>query len=110
MSAPVIDFGIVDDIRGIKGEDADVYAELIGIFTRDAPQRLASIRAHIELEALGREAHRLRGSSATMGFAALAAACAALEDACDAGNADVVPLVAAVVASYDAVVVAIRSL
>ncbi len=110
MSAPVIDFSVVDDIRGIKGEDADVYAELLGIFTRDAPLRLASIRALVELEARGREAHRLRGSSATMGFAALAEACAALEDACDAGSADVAPLVASVVAAYDAVVVAIRSL
>ena len=110
MDAPVIDLTIVDDIRGINREDADVYAELLGIFARDAPARIAGIRSATDAAGRAGEAHRLRGSSATMGFARLSQACGALEEASDAAVADRRALVDAVVDAYAEVVLAIRDL
>ena len=107
---PVIDLSVVEEIRGVDSEDGDVYDELVAIFRRDTPERIERMVGTSDVEVLAREAHRLRGSAATMGFTALARACTALEDACDNGNPEVAELVAAVVRGHDDVLAALEAL
>jgi CheY-like chemotaxis protein len=85
----------------VPGEE-DPVAELIGLFLRDAPARVAGIRAALEAgdaQAVERVAHALKGSAATLGAYALGDLCAQLEDLADtgtlAGAAEVVEAVAA---------------
>lgn len=107
---PVIDLEVVAEIRGVDSEDGDVYDELVAIYRRDAPDRIARMQATSVAETLAREAHRLRGSAGTMGFKALAAACTRLEDACESACTDTQALVDAVVAAHEDVLKALESL
>ncbi len=70
--------------------DADSVRELAEEFLRELPERLREIQT---LSIAGptpefrRSAHSLKGSSASMGFDALAAYCGELEHAADVGDA-----------------------
>jgi HPt (histidine-containing phosphotransfer) domain-containing protein len=69
------------------GEPSSIDALLLAAhrqFAEGLPGRVAALEEHIALGAWDearRTAHRLRGSSATYGFAALASSAAAIEEA-----------------------------
>lgn len=84
---PIVDLTVLSDLRSV-GEGDAVLTELLGIFLRDSPERVRAMRSYGDRAAIGREAHKLRGSAATLGFPALASACARVEDA-TAGEGDV---------------------
>ncbi len=65
-------------------------AGLLEIFLGDSMDQLDVMRGHLDtgdMQALGRAAHTLKGSSLNMGAAELASACAALEKAEDVDTA-----------------------
>lgn len=78
-----IDFGILDELRSLQGEDEpDIVAEVVELFLEDSPRRVAAIRAAAaarDPRQLGREAHGLKGSSANVGAVHLRSLCERLE-------------------------------
>lgn len=65
-------------------------AELIALFQRDMPVRLAILRAAVgaaDWNAVAEVAHTLKGSSGNLGAAALAEVCATLQVSAAAGDA-----------------------
>ncbi|HJO08358.1 MAG TPA: PAS domain-containing protein [Verrucomicrobiota bacterium] len=71
--------------------DAAVVAELIDLFLKDAPARLAQAREALEVGDAGEiseAAHSLKGSARNLRAERLAQACEALEKACKSRNFD----------------------
>jgi CheY-like chemotaxis protein len=70
-------------LRDLQGAGRpDLLAELIAVYLRDSPPRLAALHEavrHADAEALQREAHRLKGSSSQIGAVQVARLCAELE-------------------------------
>jgi HPt (histidine-containing phosphotransfer) domain-containing protein len=69
----------------------DPVARLIELFLRDAPGRLARIRAALQqndAQALQDAAHALNGSASTLGVFRMQELCAELEDLAQSGSAD----------------------
>jgi CheY-like chemotaxis protein/HPt (histidine-containing phosphotransfer) domain-containing protein len=91
----VLDRTLVDQLRelGPADDGRHQFAQLVDTFVAQSATRLDDLRQAAEggdFEAVGRAAHSQRGSSAVMGAAALASACAALEAASkQGGGADV---------------------
>src|SRR5205085_11049688 len=71
-------------LRDLQGEgQPDILAELISIYLRETPPRLAALHealARADAGALRREAHSLKGSSSHMGAMQMARLCADLEE------------------------------
>jgi HPt (histidine-containing phosphotransfer) domain-containing protein len=91
----VLDPATLGELRG--GGVPDLLAELVALFSEDAPRHVARLR-----EAVGRQdpaevarvAHTLKGSAATLGARLMSATCAELESASRAGRTDLGPLMA----------------
>src|SRR5205085_6385792 len=67
----------------------DILAELIAVYLRDTPPRLAALReavARVDAEAVRREVHSLKGSSSQIGAVQMARLCTDLEH--QAGTTD----------------------
>ncbi|CAN5209768.1 hypothetical protein BH24ACT10_BH24ACT10_01530 [soil metagenome] len=78
---PVLDQDVVAGLRSLGPE---FLARLLPVFTLAAPERLADIRAAVQVgdaPALSAGAHLLRGSAANLGGIRVAAVCGRLEDA-----------------------------
>ena len=63
--------------------EPDLIVELIDLFLKDAPRRLANMSTFLEdgdLHSLSREAHCLKGSSATLGALVMTKLCQAVEN------------------------------
>ena len=79
----IIDTGIVRELMGVVADsDNKFMLELFDVFVRDAAAALERMRCSVlanDAPSLAREAHRLKGSSATVGAIRLAAACLAIE-------------------------------
>jgi HPt (histidine-containing phosphotransfer) domain-containing protein len=79
-----VDASTLATLRDLQGEGRpDILAELIAIYLRDTPPRLAALHeavARADAGALRREAHGLKGSSGHIGAVELARLCADLED------------------------------
>jgi len=72
----------------VPGEE-DTVAQLIALFLRETPPRLADIRTALEsgdAPALERAAHALKSSAGTLGVNAVRDLCAQLEDLADSGT------------------------
>jgi CheY-like chemotaxis protein len=71
-------------LRDLQREgQPDLLAELIAIYLRDTPPRLAALYeavARADAEAVGREAHGLKGSNGQIGAVQVARLCAELEE------------------------------
>jgi signal transduction histidine kinase/CheY-like chemotaxis protein len=83
----VIDTKLLAELQG-SGMDG-LLAELIGLFSEDAPLNLERIRAALsggDAAELARVAHALKGSAATLGARAMAATCLELETGGHAGR------------------------
>ncbi|MQA30895.1 MAG: response regulator [Luteitalea sp.] len=91
-SAPMI----VDDMRGLLGDDDELIAEVIGLFLADCPIRLAEVRSAVvrrDSHAIGAAAHALKGAAANVAAFLVVEHAAALEtmaqgDTLDASAAD----------------------
>lgn len=73
------------------GDDPDFVGELVDEFLADAPVQLAAMRAAVEqgdAAELVRPAHTLKGTSANLGAALLAAECRAIEELAKSGAID----------------------
>jgi CheY-like chemotaxis protein len=85
-----VDASALAALRDLQGEDGpDILAELIAVYLRDTPPRLAALHkavARADAEALGRAAHSLKGSSSQIGAVQVARLCADLEE--QAGTTD----------------------
>ena len=86
--AAVPAFCLDEALARVAGE-TELLRQMAGYFLDDAPEQLAAMRAALErkdLPAIGRAAHRLRGTVIYLGAAAALAVLEQLEEA--AGSAD----------------------
>jgi HPt (histidine-containing phosphotransfer) domain-containing protein len=78
-----VDAGILALLQDLQREGrTDILAELIAVYLRDTPPRLATLHeavARADVEALRRESHDLKGSSSQIGAVQVARLCADLE-------------------------------
>ena len=83
-SEPVLDRAALDAIVAIQGPgDEDLVEELASIFFSEAPPRMERLRAALkagDFREVNREAHGLKGSSASLGAKRLAGVARRLED------------------------------
>jgi len=86
----IIDRSIVRELMGVIADsDNKFMIELIEGFVRDASAALVRMRSNAvanDASALAREAHRLKGSSATVGAVRLAGECLLIERAAREGR------------------------
>jgi CheY-like chemotaxis protein len=82
-----VDASILALLRDLQGEGRpDMLAEMIAVYLRDTPPRLAALReavARADAEAVRREVHGLKGSSGQIGAVQVARLCADLEHQAD---------------------------
>lgn len=82
---PVLDAAILEELRALQGPSSPHFlAEIIALFLRDTPPRLAEIREALEkrdVARLERAAHTLKGGSGNLGARRVALACARIEEA-----------------------------
>ncbi len=87
-----IDAGMLEKARSWAEElGEDFLLELIDIYKQDTPQRLASLRhalAQGDVEALRREAHTLKSSSAQLGATAMSDMAKEMEALARAGSVE----------------------
>lgn len=80
-----VDMAVLRAFEEIQAEgEPDLIVELIDLYLKDAPVKLASMQEAVAREdsgSLRRAAHGLRGSSASIGAAQVAALCDGLEHA-----------------------------
>lgn len=103
----LVDRGLFEEIAAL--DRGAVMAEVLGMFLRDSRATMAAIGQTFDRTQLARHAHKLKGSSASLGFPALAHACDELECACDA-TPNLAPVVSRLRAIYAETVEAISAL
>jgi len=78
-----IDLEIINDLRRLQDDtNTNILLEMVGLFCEDAPGHVSAIAdaiANSDAGALEHAAHRLRGSSASLGAVRLAELCKSLE-------------------------------
>jgi PAS domain S-box-containing protein len=77
-----IDLSTLHDLRDRTANNPDIYAGIINTFLKQADELIATIRTAIEENdrtTLGTAAHKLRGSSATVGALGMARLCTDIE-------------------------------
>jgi HPt (histidine-containing phosphotransfer) domain-containing protein len=78
-----VDGNVLAALRDLQGQGRpDILAELIAVYLRDTPPRLAALHeavARADAEAFRRAAHSLKGSSSQIGAVQVARLCADLE-------------------------------
>jgi len=82
-TAPLMDFGRLEEFREFDDEDLSLTREVIGMFVVEAPRRLAAIEAALaayDAPALAAAAHALKGASGNIGASALQSASNLLEE------------------------------
>jgi CheY-like chemotaxis protein len=84
VAQEAVDTSTLAALRNLQGEvQPDIRAELIAVYLRDTPPRLAALRealARADAGALRGAAHCLKGSSSHMGAVQMAQLCADLEE------------------------------
>ena len=90
VSGKSVDQAVLDRLRELNEDDEpDIVTELIDLFLRDTPPRLAALKDAIsegDAQALSQTAHTLKGSSASLGATRLAALNAELEKKASYGS------------------------
>jgi len=85
-----VDVAVLDGFAALQAEgEPDLIVELIDLYLEDAPRKVASMLEAVALAdegALGRAAHSLKGSSASLGAGQVAALCGELERTGDDGS------------------------
>jgi HPt (histidine-containing phosphotransfer) domain-containing protein len=89
-AGPTLDLGVLAGLRTLQGEDdADIVAELAGIFLEDTRSGLRTLEEAVQsgdAQAVERVAHKLKGSSGNMGARGMSDLCARLEGAGASGD------------------------
>ena len=91
-------------MRGLRAEFPDMADELLRVFSRTTPPLLGDLRTAVEHgddEARRRLAHKLKGSSETVGALRMATLLRRLEDGVDGGAATVDELESAYAATCE---------
>ena len=85
-----LDNNILNNIRELQTEgEEDLLSELVDVYKKDSEQTVTKLRISIEqgdFIAVKRAAHNLKGSSANLGGAQLAALCRKVEAAAEEGD------------------------
>jgi len=88
-SSPPVDLGMLRKLQGGQGQgQPDIVAEVVALFLRDAPARLAEIRDAVgrgDLSAAARAAHTLKGSAGHLGAKTLTLLAARFDEKARAG-------------------------
>lgn len=78
-----IDEADLSNLRDVAGDDyPNMLAELLGLFEKTTPERLAQMKRALEagdLASASREAHSLKSSSASLGARAVSTICKEIE-------------------------------
>jgi HPt (histidine-containing phosphotransfer) domain-containing protein len=85
----LLDVEVVKELIGVTAQDIAFIAELLRDYAADARQALERMDGYArqgDCAALAREAHRLKGSSGTVGALQLARECLAIEHAARGGT------------------------
>ncbi len=87
-----IDYDVIERLRELEAQGSpSLLAEIVAHFLKDAPTRIATMRnalAARDADALRRAAHALKGSCLTVGAAAMAEGCKAIEARAKTGSID----------------------
>ena len=102
--SPLVDPSVMCELAAL--DDGALIKQLLAIHARDAVVALRGIEQNSEIR---HWAHKLKGSSASLGLCALADACSALEEACDA-KLDTTCAARTVLETYDATLEALKAL
>ncbi|GAC1402028.1 MAG: hypothetical protein NVSMB56_17080 [Pyrinomonadaceae bacterium] len=111
----IIDVSVLDSYRVFEDEmNPRLVTELIDIFLGDAPQRIAIMKdalAHDDTLRLKREAHTLKGSSATLGARQLNKLCQTVEECAqnEAATNDAADILSQLSAEFDRVRAALEN-
>lgn len=85
-SAP-LDETVLASLRDLQNaSDPDFLRELVALYLAEAPGQIGELHAATDLEGLRHAVHRLKGSSASIGAAPLAALCSRLDGYCRTGD------------------------
>jgi CheY-like chemotaxis protein len=89
-STPVIDLAMLRSLRASQSPgEPDIVAEVVALFLKEAPARLASLREAAlggDLAAASRAAHTLKGSAGHLGARTFSTLCARFEEKVRAGR------------------------
>ena len=89
-TTPLIDWHVIRELIGVTADSGGTFmVQLMQTFVSDAQDALARMQTHAQAGdavALAREAHRLKGSSGTVGAIQLAGECFAIEHQARAGS------------------------
>lgn len=113
---PRFDPAALDRIRAMAGAEAETFvAEMVELFADEGAKSIRELRAAREQEdwrTVGRSAHSLKSSAATLGFMRLSAACRILEADTREGvaGAEVNGLIAEVMDEFDAALPILKDL
>ena len=84
-----IDLSVLVSLEGLQADgEPDLIVDLIDLYLEDTPRRLAGMSALLEQKdalSLRREAHGLKGSSATLGAEGTAGLCKTIEETAQTG-------------------------
>ena len=78
----VLDPAVLESLRELDDDGDDFVAEVVELFLRDAPKRIAALRRGFEASAGGavaRDAHTLKGACSNLGAVELRALCESME-------------------------------
>jgi HPt (histidine-containing phosphotransfer) domain-containing protein len=82
--APVLDHGVIAELRAATGDDDAFMAELVETYVTEGAanmDRLLAAAAAQDCEAIVRPAHSLKSTSASLGAMRLSAICRGIEEA-----------------------------
>jgi len=82
--APVIDHGVIDELRAATGDDQAFIVELVETYVSEGAASMDSLAAAAEAgdcAAIVRPAHSLKSTSASLGAMRLSAICRSIEEA-----------------------------
>ncbi len=92
---PLLDRAVLEGLRGLQEPgEPDLLAELVEVFERDVPQRLAALREALQGGDAGtieRTAHTIKGGAGNLGVARMAETARLLEESGRAGDFSAVP-------------------
>jgi HPt (histidine-containing phosphotransfer) domain-containing protein len=89
--APILDLGVIDDLRVATGDDEEFLADLIGTYVEEGDDLLEAMSAALvagDAADLVRPAHTLKSSSASVGAMRLAELCRSIEASARTGELD----------------------
>lgn len=99
-----LDINVVKNLRAEVGDDPEIINELIDLYLEDGPPLIATLHDAVQnhdVATIGRVAHRLKGSSASLGAIVLSQICRDLEQ--ENAMADVEAIVVRLEAEYQRV-------